>query len=64
MINVTSCVQSVLRLQAATTHTVIYFILFIKIHPPDKNIHAVNAVKQAENRLVEWPTRLCAANKR
>ena len=33
----------------------IYF-LFIKIHQPDKNIHTVNAVKQAENRLVEWPT--------
>jgi len=30
--------------------------LLIKIHQPDKNIHTVNAVKQAENRLVEWPT--------
>jgi len=30
--------------------------LFIKIHQPDKNIHTANAVKQAENRLVEWPT--------
>jgi len=32
------------------------FYLFIKIHQPDKNIHTVNAVKQAENRLVEWLT--------
>ena len=32
------------------------FYLFIKNHQPDKNIHTVNAVKQAENRLVEWPT--------
>jgi len=26
------------------------------MHQPDKNIHTVNAVKQAENKLVEWPT--------
>jgi len=30
--------------------------LFIKIYQPDKNIHTVNAVKQTENILVEWPT--------
>jgi len=33
-----------------------FIYLFIKIHQPDKNIHTVNVVKQAENRLVEWPT--------
>jgi len=27
--------------------------LFIKIHQPHKNIHTVNAVKQAENKLVQ-----------
>jgi len=27
--------------------------LFIKIHQPEKKTHTVNAVKQAENRLVE-----------
>jgi len=32
-----------------------FIYLFIKIRQPDKNIHTVNAVKQAENRLVEWP---------
>ena len=36
------------------SHIIIY--LFIKIHQPDKNIHTVNAAKQAENRPVEWPT--------
>ena len=33
-----------------------YLFLFIKIRQPDKNIRTVNAVKQAENRLVESPT--------
>jgi len=27
----------------------IFIFLFIKIHQPNKNIHTVNAVKQAEN---------------
>ena len=33
----------------------LFIILFIKIQP-DKNIHTVNSVKQAENGLDEWPT--------
>jgi len=33
-----------------------FIYLFIKIHQTDKNIHTVNAVKQTESRLVEWPT--------
>jgi len=39
------------KTQNATYLQYIYF-LFIKIHKPDKNIHTVNAVKQAENKLV------------
>jgi len=43
-----------IHLSSRQLQTFIY--LFIKIHEPFKNIHTVNAPKQAENRLVEWPT--------
>jgi len=35
------------------------FFYLLKFINKTKNIHTVNAVKHAENRLVEWPTQLC-----